>query len=302
MLGVSRPIAYAPLVTSHSPNDRPDPAAPGTSGAASRSGAAAGPGSADTAWREEELAGNVHQRGDKPEKVRRMFAAIAGSYDLNNRVHSFWQDQRWRRFAVKVANVGPTDEVLDVACGTGDLTRAFAKARPKRVLGVDFTTEMLDIARARRVRDEQSGSAPAIITSYAEGDATKLAFADGSFDVLSIAFGIRNVGEPAKALAEFFRVLRPGGRLIILEFDKPGFAPIRVLSEFYTSRVMPITATLISRDRSGAYKYLPRSVSTFLDREQLAQGVRTAGFGEVQQWPLSFGVCVCTRGVKPARS
>jgi demethylmenaquinone methyltransferase/2-methoxy-6-polyprenyl-1,4-benzoquinol methylase len=290
MPGVSSAHAYAPPVTSHPFNDGSESTPPRP------------PKAGDSAWREDELAGNVHQRGDKPEKVRRMFAAIAGSYDLNNRLHSFWQDQRWRRVAVKVAGVRPSDEVLDVACGTGDLTRAFAKARPKRVLGVDFTTEMLDVARARRARDEQSGSSPALITSYAEGDATKLAFADGSFDVLSIAFGIRNVGEPARALAEFYRVLRPGGRLVILEFDKPGFAPIRVMSEFYTNRIMPITATLISRDRSGAYKYLPRSVSTFLDRSQLAQGVRTAGFVEVQQWPLSFGVCVCTRGVKPARS
>ena len=123
-----------------------------------------------------------------------------------------------------------------------------------------------------------------------------LPFADGSFDVVSIAFGIRNVERPPRALAEFRRVLRPGGRVVVLEFDKPRVAPIRWGSDFYTNRVMPLTATLISRDRSGAYKYLPRSVRTFYTREEMAGRLEEAGFEVVRARPLTFGVCVCYVG------
>jgi demethylmenaquinone methyltransferase/2-methoxy-6-polyprenyl-1,4-benzoquinol methylase len=113
-------------------------------------------------------------------------------------------------------------------------------------------------------------------------------------DVVSIAFGLRNVGDPAKALLEFKRILRPGGRLVVLEFDEPRNPLIRALNRFYTHQIMPRTASLIARDRSGAYEYLPRSVETFLDRDRLRDALRTAGFSEVSQTPLTFGTCVVT--------
>lgn len=249
------------------------------------------------AWSDEELAQNPHAHEAKAGKVRGMFAAIAGHYDLNNRLHSFGRDQAWRKFAVRKADLKPTDRVLDVACGTGDLTKAFADAlsrmgRQKQgtefpVVGLDFTPEMLDVARDRKATP---------LTEYIEGDAMDLPFEDGSFDVVSIAFGIRNVSRPEVAIAEFRRVLRPGGRLIILEFDKPRFAPIRWGNDFYTKVIMPRTATLISRDRSGAYKYLPRSVQTFLTRDEMISTIEGAGFEGVNAHPLTFGVCVCYRG------
>jgi demethylmenaquinone methyltransferase/2-methoxy-6-polyprenyl-1,4-benzoquinol methylase len=249
----------------------------------------AGPSPEAPAWADQDLT-NPHASTEKPEKVRRMFAAIARSYDLNNRLHSFGQDQRWRRFAVRAAGVRAGDVVLDVACGTGDLTRAFARARPApgRVIGLDFTQEMLDIAEEKRRRSPLDAG-----ITYLRGDAQNLPFPPASIDVLSIAFGIRNVGDPASALREFHRVLRPGGRLVILEFDRPRWAPLRWLSDLYTQRIMPFTATLISRDRSGAYRYLPRSVQTFLDRDQLADLLRATGFSAVRSTPLSFGICVC---------
>jgi demethylmenaquinone methyltransferase/2-methoxy-6-polyprenyl-1,4-benzoquinol methylase len=222
-----------------------------------------------------------------------MFAAIAGSYDLNNRLHSGWRDQAWRRFAVKKAQVRPTDEVLDCACGTGDLTRAFADAGAQRVVGLDFTPEMLAIAEQKRQR---AGADPRV--SYMEGDAQALPFPNASFDVLSIAFGIRNVADPIKAIAEFHRVLRPGGRLIVLEFDEPRTPILGWCASFYTKRIMPWTATLISGDRSGAYRYLPASVATFMDRQALGQAIERAGFADLQQSSLSWGVCVCHRAVK----
>ncbi|HZW06722.1 MAG TPA: bifunctional demethylmenaquinone methyltransferase/2-methoxy-6-polyprenyl-1,4-benzoquinol methylase UbiE [Phycisphaerales bacterium] len=248
-----------------------------------------------TAWSNADLATSPHGVADKQERVRRMFAAIAGSYDVNNRVHSFGLDQRWRRFAVRQAAVKPGDTVLDVACGTGDLSRLFADSGASKVVGLDYTEEMLAVARQKR---GQSTGRVAREIEYIRGDAQALPFADATFDVVSIAFGIRNVQDPAKAVGEFFRVLKPGGRLVVLEFDRPRNALIRFGNDLYTRRIMPLTATLISGDRSGAYKYLPKSVETFLDRDQLSAVIRGVGFGSVSQTPLTFGVCVCHYGVK----
>ena len=242
-------------------------------------------------WQPEELATDPHRRGDKADKVRAMFSAIAGAYDLNNRVHSFGLDQRWRRVAVRMAEVRPTDDVVDIACGTGDLTELFAAAGPRSIRGLDFTPPMLDIAREKAARRKWSGAAP----TYAHGDATALELPDASVDVVSIAFGLRNVGDPARALAEFRRILRPGGRLIVLEFDEPENRLIRAANRLYTHRIMPWTASLLARDRSGAYHYLPRSVETFLDRRALRAAMLAAGFSRVEQRSLTFGTCVASR-------
>lgn len=245
-----------------------------------------GPGAV---WSDRDLA-SPHADSDKHDKVRRMFAAIAGTYDLNNRVHSLWRDQAWRRCAVRAAHVLPGDVVLDCACGTGDLTEAFARAGALRVVGLDFTQEMLDVASRRRdalppdFRDR---------ISYVKADAQSLPFDDASFDVVSIAFGIRNVVDPARAVREFRRVLRPGGRVVILEFGQPALAPVRWFNGLYCKRIMPRTATLISGDRSGAYRYLPASVETFLSRPQMEQMLRGAGLTDVQSRPLTMGICVC---------
>lgn len=258
------------------------------------------------AWTEGELRSNPHRNAQKADKVRGMFAAIAGSYDLNNRVHSFGRDVAWRRAAVRLARAKPTDEVLDVACGTGDLTRAFANARPRRVVGLDFTPQMLDIAceksgvhrglRSNEAHTRTEAVNATVVPEYLDGDAMNLPFADASFDIVSIAFGLRNVSDPAKALSEFRRVLRPRGRVVILEFARPRNRLIAWANDLYTARVMPMTATLISRDTSGAYKYLPKSVETFLTPEQMGESLRAAGFSAVTQTPMTFGVCVCTVG------
>lgn len=224
-----------------------------------------------------------------------MFAAIAGKYDLNNRVHSLWRDQAWRKYAVKAAAVKPGDSVLDVACGTGDLTEWFGASPAAIVTGVDFTPQMLEIARTKL-----SHRAPEIASkiTYSEGDAQALAIPTASKDVVSIAFGIRNVAEPAKAVAEFARVLKPGGRLVILEFGRPSFPPARWLNDWYCGWLMPRTATLISGDKSGAYKYLPKSVGTFMDRPALMQLMEKVGFEQVTSRSLTFGICICYRGVR----
>lgn len=244
------------------------------------------------AWEESELR-NPHANEDKPQKVRRMFGAIAPSYDLNNRVHSLGLDQRWRRFAVNAAAVQPGDIVVDVACGTGDLTQAFARTPASQVLGIDFTHAMLQVAQAKRRRDQHRTK-----ISYFEGDAMNLPLADACADVVSIAFGIRNVADPAKALREFARVLRPGGRLIVLEFDQPRFPLMRWFNNLYCRRIMPLTATAISADKSGAYKYLPASVGTFLTREQMVAAIGGARFTDVTATSLSLGICACYRSIR----
>ncbi len=265
-------------------------------------------------WSEGDLRADPHRNAQKAEKVRGMFASIARSYDLNNRLHSFGRDVAWRKAAVGMAQVKATDDVLDVACGTGDLTRAFAAAGPRRVVGLDFTPQMLDIACeksgvSRGLRSNEAAGAivgggargvgvvrPRVVPEYLDGDAMNLPFPGGSFDVVSIAFGLRNVSDPARALREFRRVLRPGGRVVVLEFARPRSGLIAWANNVYTSKVMPWTATMISRDRSGAYKYLPKSIETFLTREQVADSLRGAGFGSVEQRAMTFGVCVCSVG------
>jgi demethylmenaquinone methyltransferase / 2-methoxy-6-polyprenyl-1,4-benzoquinol methylase len=259
------------------------------------------------AWTDPLLA-RPHTLADKASRVNQMFSAIAPSYDLNNRLHSLWLDQHWRNVAVKMANVQPTDTIVDIACGTGDLTLKFAHALAKKrpqpsafslqtspaVLGIDFTYAMLPIARHKQLSTKHS----ALSTSFLQGDALSLPLLDQSADILSIAFGIRNVANWGHAIGEFHRVLRPGGRLIILEFSLPKNALLRGLYNFYFRKIMPRTATLISGDKSGAYKYLPESVNTFITREAMQSRMTHAGFTDVVANPLTFGICVCYRGLR----
>ncbi|MDG2021686.1 MAG: bifunctional demethylmenaquinone methyltransferase/2-methoxy-6-polyprenyl-1,4-benzoquinol methylase UbiE [Phycisphaerales bacterium] len=245
------------------------------------------------AWNPAELAENPHQSAEKAGKVRSMFASIAGSYDLNNRLHSFGLDQSWRKRTVALAGVRKGDAVLDMACGTGDLTEAFVQTEAAEVVGGDFTPEMLDQARRKAARLPEAAR-----PVYEHADAMDLDYEDQRFDVVTIAFGIRNVTDPAAAIKEFARVLRPGGRLVILEFAEPRNPLVRWGNRFYTTRVMPWTASMVARDGSGAYRYLPRSIETFLDPQQLAELMRGAGLVVQRQIPLTFGVCVASLGVR----
>ena len=261
------------------------------------------------AW-DDALLRDPHGVADKRGRVRRMFAAIAPSYDLNNRLHSLWMDQRWRKKAAKLALLKHDDFIVDVACGTGDLAYAFLNEvtgvqghwPPRfqgrgwgRVIGIDFTFEMLPLANAKKRSGDWNEA-----VSFINGDAQALPLPDACCDVVSIAFGIRNVADPAAAFAEFHRVLRPGGRVIVLEFSLPTNPVLRGLYNFYFRQILPRTATLISGDKTGAYKYLPESVNTFIGRGQMADMLGRAGFDRVEQFPMTFGVCVCYRGIKPA--
>lgn len=279
------------------------------------------PQSDNPAWTDDDLAENPHANAEKATRVNKMFSAIAPSYDLNNRVHSMWRDQAWRKAAVKMADLKPADSVVDVACGTGDLTLALAEHlralnRPKpiavaQVSGIDFTYEMLPIAKQKsgsHVWPTEIKKAPggkygypnSLINAvpFLQGDAMSLPLPDACCDVVSIAFGIRNVADPARAMAEFYRVLRPGGRLIVLEFSLPKNPLLLAGYNFYFKHVMPRTATLISGDKSGAYKYLPKSVNTFIDREGMTAMMQDAGLSDIKLKAMTFGIAVCYCGVK----
>jgi len=248
------------------------------------------PSSSPEIWSARDLRDDPHQARDKADRVEAMFSAIARSYDLNNRVHSLGRDQAWRRRAVVLAEAGPGDDVLDVACGTGDLTEAFAQAGVASVTGLDFAAPMLELAAAKSDgREREAGRA---VPRYQRGDAMELPFRDGAFDIVSIAFGIRNVTDPGLAVDEMRRVLRPGGRLIVLEFSRPGNPLLAWANDLYCRRIMPLTATWLARDRSGAYRYLPRSIESFLDRDAMAKLMLDRGFRPVTQHPMTFGVCV----------
>ncbi|HUW84146.1 MAG TPA: ubiquinone/menaquinone biosynthesis methyltransferase [Phycisphaerae bacterium] len=223
-----------------------------------------------------------HAQSDKAGRVRRMFDAIAGTYELVNTLTSLGRDAYWRRQAVALAALRDAELVLDVACGTGDLARAFAAARRGAVVGVDFAERMLALAVGRGGPGQH----------WCLGDAMHLPFAAGTFSVVSCAFGVRNFQDVRAGLADMHRVLQPGGRAVILEFSLPKQAAARALYRLYFEGLMPIAAMIVSRDRGGAYRYLPKSVVSFLDRRGLATALHEVGFERVTTHALTSGVVV----------
>ncbi len=260
-----------------------------------------------------ERLGAVHNTADKASRIRRMFNGIAPRYELINSLFSVGRDAAWRRKAVELAAIDCDADVLDLACGTGDFARAFARAGAKSVVGCDFSHEMLKLAaglgprgagggtgrrsewRAKLSRGSIEASTgeqirPSHPLCWCEADALRLPFRSDRFSITSCAFGVRNFADLDFGLAEMFRVLRPGGRTVILEFTRPENRVARSLYELYSNRFMPLAATLISGDRSGAYRYLPRSVVSFLDAEQMCTRLERAGFGCATATPLTMGI------------
>lgn len=230
--------------------------------------------------------------------VRRMFDAISPRYDLLNHLLSAGIDRRWR--AVAAARLRETlpagARVLDVCCGTGDL--AFAvhapmSPAPCRVVGADFSLPMLRRAREKARRRGLNGHVP-----LQAADALRLPFCDAAFDACTIAFGLRNVTDPAAGLREMRRVLRPGGRIVVLEFGNPRLPGVREAYGLYFHRVLPCIGRLVSRSGTDAYRYLPRTVAAFPDREALARVMAGAGFEAVTFRPLTCGIAVLYEGVR----
>jgi len=224
-------------------------------------------------------------------RVREMFSAIAKRYDLLNHLLSGNVDKRWRRIVAtrvreKLSSSGA--RVLDVACGTGDLSLTLFESTGARVIGTDFCRPMLGIAATKIPRD-----IPLI-----EGDALNLPFRDSSFDAVTIAFGLRNLASVEGGLAELRRVLKPGGWVAVLEFSRPANAMLRPVFGLYFTKVLPLMGGLISGSPM-AYSYLPASVQKFPDQQELSLLMQQAGFEKVDYQNLTGGIAALHMGRRP---
>ena len=223
----------------------------------------------------------------EPDEVAEMFDGVAKRYDVTNAILSGGNAPLWRAATVKAIDAKPGDRVLDVACGTGTSTAALAK-RGARVVGIDFSTGM--IAEAKRRHPE---------LEFIEGDAQALPFGDDEFDAVTVSFGLRNFAAPDVALAEMYRVLRPGGRLVITEFSTPPVAIVRATYAGYLRRILPAIAKRTSSN-PDAYSYLGESIEAWPDQIQLSGWLRAAGFTRVAYRNLTAGIVAMHRGHKPA--
>ena len=225
--------------------------------------------------------------------VREMFSGIASKYDFLNHFLSVNIDKRWRRLVrQRLENElrDPASMVLDVACGTGDLAIELQQHARARVFGTDFCRPMLAIAKEKNHKNQLS-------IPYIEGDALSLSFADETFDAVTIAFGLRNFSNWRDGLEELRRVLKPGGKLAILEFSTPLVPGFKQIFNLYFTQVLPRIGGAVSGSR-GAYEYLPDSVSKFPDQKHLAGMMREIGFLDVEYKNLTGGIAAIHTGTK----
>ena len=228
---------------------------------------------------------------DKASRVRGVFDSVAKRYDVMNDVMSMGLHRAWKAYTVAVANLKTGDKVLDIAGGTGDLARAFARkvGDSGLVLLTDINEEML-----RTGRDRLLDEGLALPTTVC--DAEKLPYKTGSFDLVSVAFGLRNMTHKDLALAEMCRVLRPGGRLLVLEFSHIA-APLKKPYDFYSLKLLPLMGKLIAND-ADSYRYLAESIRVHPDQAELKAMMKAAGFGHVDVHNLTAGVVALHAGIK----
>lgn len=222
-----------------------------------------------------------------PQDVAAMFDDVAGRYDLTNDVLSMGQDRLWRRAVVKAVAARPGETVLDIAAGTGTSSEPFADAGVQ-VVPADFSLGMLRVGRGRRAD-----------LGFTAADAMRLPFADDSFDAVTMSFGLRNVTDTAVALAEFLRVTRPGGRLVICEFSAPKNRVFRRIYQQYLMRSLPGVARRISSN-PDSYVYLAESIQAWPDQSELAQVIADIGWSQVEWRNLSGGIVALHRARKTA--
>ncbi|HEY8716970.1 demethylmenaquinone methyltransferase [Pengzhenrongella sp.] len=222
----------------------------------------------------------------QPHEVAEMFDGIASRYDLTNDVMSLGQDRRWRAATIRALGVQAGDRVLDLAAGTGTSSVPLADAGVD-VVPCDFSYGMLAVGKRRR---------PDL--GFVAGDATRLPFADESFDAVTISFGLRNVVDTDAALREMLRVTRPGGRLVVCEFSHATLAPFRTVYENYLMRALPVIARAVSKE-TDAYAYLSESIRSWPDQRALGHLLRAAGWRDVAYRNLSGGIVALHRGTRP---
>lgn len=230
---------------------------------------------------------------EKSRYIQRMFAGIAPRYDLLNRLLSLGIDRRWRNFTAKLAVGNPRGRYLDVCCGTGDLALAVRKRAPEAsVIGSDFVMEMVERGQAKADKRRGNGFAPLL------ADTLQLPFADASFDGVTVGFGIRNVANLERGIAEMARVTKPGGRVAVLEFTQPKGAFLRKMYMLYFTQALPRIGNAVSQSDMKAYSYLPASVAAFPDADGLAEIMRAAGLPETRYYLRTFGIAAAHIGVK----
>jgi len=231
-----------------------------------------------------------------------MFSEISPRYDFLNHFLSGGTDYYWRWKAVRSAPMTGDAPVLDVCTGTGDLAIAYWKrsGRTLPVVATDFTREMLTRANLKLAGDRYSGADDSDV-AFLEADTQKLPFANDCFQIVSVAFGLRNVTNTGQGLDEMFRVCKPGGHVVILEFSMPRRRLVRKLYGFYFRHVLPRIGQLLARNRQSAYNYLPSSVAEFPQGEELAAIMRSRGMEQVTWTELTFGVATLYCGTKPQR-
>jgi demethylmenaquinone methyltransferase/2-methoxy-6-polyprenyl-1,4-benzoquinol methylase len=229
--------------------------------------------------------------GSKREQVEQMFDNISPKYDLLNRLFSMGIDQGWRRKVVRLLGREPVEHLLDVATGTADLA-ILGATKAKRVTGVDISEGMLGHGRTKVAK---RGLEQRIVLQRA--DSESLPFADNTFDAVTVAFGVRNFEHLEKGMREMQRVLKPNGRLFVLEFSKPMKAPMKQLFRFYFHRVMPAVGRTVSKD-SAAYTYLPKSVDAFPEGQAFLDILAKAGLREGKAEPLTGGIATLYKGRK----
>lgn len=229
------------------------------------------------------------------ERVKTIFSSIATQYERFNRISSFGQDHRWLNRLIDMAPITPDSRVLDVAGGTGEVTFAMCRRNPPRsVVLSDYTPSMLDMARLRLDR----GDARGVDVSLRVIDAQDIPFPDDSFDVVTMAYGIRNIPDRSRALSEILRVLKPGGTFVVLEFSHPRTPVERAIHSFYLNWGIPAWGWILTRRRDD-FVYLARSIKAFPNQERFKAMLEQTGFEKVDYCNLTFGAVAVHRGMKP---
>jgi len=230
---------------------------------------------------------------DKAAYIKSMFSAIAGRYDLLNRLLSLRQDTAWRNFAISKCDIEPEGLVLDAATGTGEMAKLLMRQNNDcTVVGIDFCPAMLDRARAKLQTAIDSNT-----FHFIQGDVLRLPFADNTFDCATIGFALRNVVSIADAFHEMARVVKPGGRVVSLELTQPSSRPIRTVHHIYMWRCMQLVGTLVSGNRE-AYRYLPRSIAELIPPQEVKRLMERVGLQGVEFHRLYFGVATVHAGTK----
>jgi demethylmenaquinone methyltransferase / 2-methoxy-6-polyprenyl-1,4-benzoquinol methylase len=230
---------------------------------------------------------------DKKAVVESMFDSIAWRYDFLNHFLSLGIDRLWRRSVVRlISQYVKNPYILDVATGTGDLAIAAMKMNPSKIIGIDISGKMLEIARIKIEKKGFSGKIE-LVTA----DSENIPYDDNLFDVAMVAFGVRNFSDPVKGLSEMRRVTRPGGMIVVLEFSKPSGFPFRTVYNFYFRNILPLLGKFFSKDKE-AYSYLPDSVMKFPDNEKFTELLLSAGYNGTRQIKLTGGIASIYTGIK----